>query len=276
VDLPNFSNPPRAVAIDLDGTLLDSQTLLSERNRKAVEACIDKGIPVVIVTQRAARTVRRILGDEFCEKCSLVLLGGAFASATPPLSGYIRETIVSSLVKDITEVILSIEPEVRIIAETGDYLFGTNKQLDPDELWRIHAATPEMQLPLELVLAEGIVKIAVDGQNRDLSSIIGTVRQQFANSVLVIPANSNTFLNITNTDASKSKALKRLLDSIEISMDDLVAIGDDIPDLELLTACGIPIAVANAVPEIKAVAKYQTASNDEDGVAIVLEKILQI
>ncbi|GAJ03681.1 unnamed protein product, partial [marine sediment metagenome] len=62
----------------------------------------------------------------------------------------------------------------------------------------------------------------------------------------------------------------------EISMDDLVAIGDDIPDLELLTACGIPIAVANAVPEIKAVAKYQTASNDEDGVAIVLEKILQI
>ena len=52
------------------------------------------------------------------------------------------------------------------------------------------------------------------------------------------------------------------------------AIGDDIPDMDMLRECGISIAVANAVAEVKAVSNYQTASNDDDGVAMVLEQIL--
>lgn len=274
MNLPTFSIPPRAIAIDLDGTLLNSQTLISGRNRRAVEACLEQGIPVIIATQRAARTVRRILGEELCDRCSLVLLGGALAIAAPPLSGYFREIIVPALAKNIIEVILDTEPGVRIIAETGGYQFGTNKPLDTDKLWIVHAATPDMQLPLDLALADGSVKIAVDGQNHNLSCVITAISQQFGNSISVIPSNGNTFLNITNSEASKPKALKRLLNSKQISVDDMVAIGDDIPDLDMLATCGISIAMGNAVPEVKATTSYQTASNDKDGVAIVLEKIL--
>jgi hydroxymethylpyrimidine pyrophosphatase-like HAD family hydrolase len=54
----------------------------------------------------------------------------------------------------------------------------------------------------------------------------------------------------------------------------VIAFGDDLPDLEMLQACGIPVAMANAYPEIKAACAYQTAGNDEDGVALVLEKML--
>jgi hydroxymethylpyrimidine pyrophosphatase-like HAD family hydrolase len=50
-----------------------------------------------------------------------------------------------------------------------------------------------------------------------------------------------------------------------------MAFGDDLPDLEILQACGMSVAMANAFPEIKTACSYQTASNDEDGVAIVLE-----
>jgi len=274
VNLPDFSSLPGAIAIDLDGTLLNSQSQLSERNRRAVEACIDQGIPIIIATQRPTRTVRRFLGNELYEDCSLVLLGGAYTLAKPPLSGHFRETIMSSLAREITEVILSINSEVQIIAETGESEFGTNIFRDQDELWKINAAIPEMQLSLDAVITRGVLKIAVDGLTRDLSSTMAAISQQFGNSVSVIPANDTTFLNITNKDASKPKALKKLLDFKQISMDDLVAIGDDLSDFEMLSACGIPIAMANAVPEVKAIAKYQTASNEEDGVAVVIERVL--
>ncbi|MFC1953841.1 HAD family hydrolase [Chloroflexota bacterium] len=273
MNLPNFTKPPGAVAIDLDGTLLNSQTLLSERNRKAVEVCIDWGIPVIIATQRAARTVRRILGDEFCKYCSMILLNGAFAQATSPLSGYVRELMESSLVKDITEAVLRIDSRVRILTETGENEFGTNKPLDPDELWKVNAAKPEMQLSLDAVTTN-VVKILVDGQSRDLSSMITAISQRFGDLVSVVPALGNTIINITNMDVSKPSTLNKLLKTQQIGMDDTVAIGDDIPDLEMLTACGISVAMENAIPEVKAVAKYQTASNNEDGVAFVLEEIL--
>jgi len=54
----------------------------------------------------------------------------------------------------------------------------------------------------------------------------------------------------------------------------VIVFGDDLPDLDMLRACGIPVAMANAYPEIKAVCAYETAGNDEDGVAVVLEKML--
>ena len=81
-------------------------------------------------------------------------------------------------------------------------------------------------------------------------------------------------INIVSTKTSKPSALQRLLDSQQISLGDIVAFGDDIPDVGMLEACGVSIAVANAVPEVKAVANYQTASNDDDGIAIVLEQML--
>ena len=85
-----------------------------------------------------------------------------------------------------------------------------------------------------------------------------------------------TFLSIVSARTSKSGALGKLLQSCDIPLKDVLAFGDDIPDLDLLEACGIPVVMANCVPEVRAVADYITASNDDDGVAIVLEKMLAV
>lgn len=62
MNLPNFDHAPGAIAIDLDGTLLNSQSQLSERNRIAIDKCIEHNIPVIIATSRPARTLHRLLG----------------------------------------------------------------------------------------------------------------------------------------------------------------------------------------------------------------------
>jgi len=276
MNLPSFESTPRAVAIDLDGTLLNSQSHLSERNRLALEGCIAHGIPVVIATSRPARTTRRLFDDKLLNRCSLVLMNGAFARAAPPLSGVIREALPSAVIRDIINLTLAMEPEARVTLELDGYEFGTNRPRDPDELWKVNAATPDMQLSLEQALSGSPTKIAVGGLDRDLSAVADEISRQFGDLISVVPSNELTLLNITSARASKPETLRRLLDSRQISLSDVVAIGDDIPDVAMLVACGISIAVANAVPEVMAAAKYQTASNNDDGVAIVLERILRV
>jgi Cof subfamily protein (haloacid dehalogenase superfamily) len=274
INLPILSRPPDAIAIDLDGTLLNSQTQISERNSRAIKKCLERGIPVVIATSRPARLLKRLLGVELMNRCSLVLQNGAIGIGAPPLSGRIKEIIPPKLTRDIIAAILKMEPEMHITVELEGYAFGTNHPRQPDELWNINSATPDMQLPLEIALLDEVTKIAAGGLKRDISHVADAISRRYDKSISVVPANEMTFLNITSKSANKPDTLRRLLMSRKISLDNVIAFGDDIPDVALLSACGIPIAVANAVPEVKAIAEYCTASNDEDGVAVALETIL--
>ena len=275
INLPVFTRPPDAVALDLDGTLFDSKTRLSQRNLTSIENCITYGIPVIIATSRPARSVHRYLGEELIKTCSLILQNGAIARAAPPLSGDFKESFPSELARDIVNTILKMEPEMRITIEVEGYWFGTNLPRDPEELWEVNSATPEMQLFLEEALADEPTKIAAGGLGRDISGVAEAITRKFGDAVSVIPANEMTFLNITSIRSSKPDSLRRLLASRKILTENVLAFGDDIPDIGLLQACGIPVTVANAVPEVKAITDYCTASNDDDGVAIVLEKMLE-
>jgi hydroxymethylpyrimidine pyrophosphatase-like HAD family hydrolase len=82
-------------------------------------------------------------------------------------------------------------------------------------------------------------------------------------------------LNVTDAKATKSEAIRKLVEPVGIRLNQVVAFGDDGPDLDMLSACGTSVCMANAIPELKALAKFETASNDEDGVAIVLEDMLK-
>jgi len=274
--LPAFDKIPGAVAIDLDGTLLNSQTQLSERNRTVVEACVARGIPVVIATSRPARTTRRALGEGLSDKCSLVLMNGALALGVPPLYGEFRESFPPGVARGIVDLLMDMEPEVRLTIELEGCEFGRNWNSSPEELWRYNAATIDMIMTLEEALLREPPKIAVSRMGKDVSDLADAVSQQFGDTVSIIPANDMTFLNIVSVRTSKSGALKKLLQSVDIQLKNVLAFGDDIPDVDLLEACGIPVAMANCVSEVRAVAEYTTASNDEDGVAIVLEKMLAV
>jgi Cof subfamily protein (haloacid dehalogenase superfamily) len=275
LNIPVFDVCPGAVAIDLDRTLFDSRTCLSPRNRRAIEMCLDQGIPVIIATSRPARAVRRFLGEELSDSCTLVLQNGAIAVASPPLSGTVKEPITAGLAGEIVDYIISLEPEIRITVEVDGYWFGTNLPRDPEELWEYNSATPDMQLPLQNALEDEPSKIAGGGLDRSILHVARALSGRYSDLISVIPADDDTFLNITSVNASKPASMRKLLASRNISLDSVVAFGDDTPDIGMLAACGISVAVGNAIPEVKAVAGYCTASNDDDGVAIVLEKMLE-
>jgi Cof subfamily protein (haloacid dehalogenase superfamily) len=274
MNLPKFTKLPGAIAIDLDGTLLNSKTQLSERNRAALEKCIERGIPVIIATSRSERGTRRVIGAELSDSCSLVMANGACARGKAPLSGLVRETIPADVATNIVELTLKTESALRIVIEINGFDFGCNTQETPEKLWELNSATPDMVMSVSEAIAKIPTKITVNGFGRDLSAIVNEISEHFGSVISLFPSDKGTFLNIVNNRTSKLAALCKLLSSQKIPLGNVIAFGDDLPDLEMLQACGIPVAMANAFPEVKDACVYTTASNDEDGVAVVLEKML--
>ena len=271
--LPEFTHLPKAIAIDLDGTLLNSRLKVSDRNRSALQNCIEKKIPVIIATSRPVRSVRRhLLGEELTQRCSLVLMNGALAFGTPPLSGSYREALPVGIAREVIDYALDFDPHIRITIEIDGYDFGANWTADASSLWK---ATPDMIVSIDDALTRNPCKIALGGG--DIAMLGKRLEGRFGNSLSIVWAKiENPLINITSLAATKPAALHRLLEPHGISLDNVIAFGDDFPDIEMLRSCGISVAMANAFPEVTAICPYQTAGNDEDGVALVLEKMLKL
>lgn len=274
--LPDFQQRPDAIALDIDGTLLDSKSQLSRRNRAAIEKCLQKGIPIIIATSRPLRSVRRLLGQEIMNACSLVMQNGAIGIGRAPLSGQTKEPIPQNILPDFFINVFQMEPQLRVTIEIDGESFGTNHPRDPEKLWEINSATPDMQLTLEEALKETPTKIAIGLLDKEITHVAMMIIKKFGEALSVVGEGRKTFFNITAKAATKSNTLLRLLQSRNLTLENVVALGDDLPDFDMLSSCGIPIAMGNAVPEIKAICKYHTASHNEDGVALALEKMLDI
>ena len=277
MNLPKFEKLPGAIAIDLDGTLLNSHTQLSERNHTALQNCIELGIMVIIATSRPVRIFNRIFPQDLAARCSLVVMNGALAVGRFPLSGKIKQILPEKIIRGIINTALGYDSHTRITIEIEGYEFGTNWTWDKETLWQRNSTTSEMVLSLEEAIKRNPCKIALSNSN--IFPLADTLEKQCGEDISIVGAKyvsalANPLLNITAKMATKPEALRRLLTPHGISLTDTVAFGDDLPDLEMLQACGIPVAMANAIPEIKSVTRYETASNDEDGVAVVLEQIL--
>jgi Cof subfamily protein (haloacid dehalogenase superfamily) len=271
--LPNFNRLPDAIAIDLDGTLLDTHGELSLRNHSALENSISMGIPVIIATSRPARIFNRIFPKDMVGRCSYILMNGAFAKGNPPLSGRFREPLPDSTMHAIISCALEHDPKIRITIEIDGFDFGVNWKVDHDLLWQRNSATPDMVVTVEEALKRNPCKIAFGGT--DIVILADLLRKRFSNSVsVVVSSGERPLVNITSPAATKPAALRRLLAPHGVSLDRVLAFGDDFPDIEMLLECGISVAMANSLPEVTTVCRYQTASNDEDGVALVLEKML--
>jgi hydroxymethylpyrimidine pyrophosphatase-like HAD family hydrolase len=174
----------------------------------------------------------------------------------------------------VVELSLEAYPDAWLIAEIEGYEFGANWTEYPETLWTRNSATPEMLLSVEEAIAKQPSKIVIGGIGNNILPLMDVLKADIGDSVSIIPALTwQPILNITRSGVNKASAIQKLISPAGKSLENVVAFGDDLPDMDMLVECGIPVAMGNALPELKEACKYCTASNEEDGVAIVLEKI---
>ncbi len=275
MNLPDFSKQtPRAIALDLDETTLNSNARLNDRTRAVLHAVHKLAVPIIIATSRPERVLPALVGDDILKISSVVQMNGTVAIGKAGLAGKFNRNLDLNDARKCWNLIEEYAPWTRRTLEVDGNQFAVSHDDDIEELWAFdHSASP-MVISFEQAMKIGPAKISINGIKRDLEALAIRLEKRLSNKTVVLRAASKLFLNVIPSTASKSLAIANLLKSADIPLADVLSFGDDFVDIDLISECGWSVAVDNAIPEIKKIAKYHTASNDNNGVAIVLERLV--
>ncbi|MBE1878842.1 HAD family phosphatase [Myceligenerans sp. TRM 65318] len=271
---PAPANRPRVIATDLDGTLLRTGGTVSDRSREALAAVEDEGIEVVFVTARPARALGH-LADLVGGHGHVICFGGGavwdLAADQVIESWGFADDVVGSLVAELRTTL----PDVALVAErvsgpAYDPAFVSSPDFAEPGITAAHRALlVEHTLGLDPVLK--LIAQSPVTEPGALQDVVGRIAHGRANLAY---SGAIGLAELNPLDVTKSATLERWCDRLGVVARDVWAFGDMPVDLPMLRWAGRGIAVANAHEAVLAGADDVVGSNDEDGVAIALEKLL--
>jgi Cof subfamily protein (haloacid dehalogenase superfamily) len=269
----------RLVALDIDGTLLDSHGHIPAANLEAIARLIDAGVEVALATGRRYDFARSIF-EQLPEPLTLILSNGAVVKTRG------GETIVRHLLPcEIAHDVLRRTPQHRgatavlfdrpragqIVYETVDWdhpvhraFFRANREF---------IAT----MPFEDALTEDPLQVMFTGgcaEMRQLYDALVVEEGRFAVSLTEYQYRDFSLVDVIRAGCSKGSALAELAAAHDIRADEVMAIGDNLNDLSMLEFAGCPVVMGNAVPELLARGWPVTDSNDAAGVAGAIESFV--
>jgi len=255
------------VCLDIDGTLLNSRHELTQRTKRAVRlAAFEKGIHVVLVSARMPKGML-FLKRELGIKGPMVCYSGGLIWN----EGIVREVAIPPMdAREIADLVQSRGLHLSVYRNDEWYVEAMDEWATKES--RITKITP---VPANFKSLWNVWTMDNTGPNKFLVmaepkeiELLRNLRQQ---SVLLRGVNlypsKPTYLEITHQDATKTSAIEYLAQSLGIRRSDILAIGDNFNDIDMLTFAGIGIAMGNAPQEVKRHADEVTLTNDEDGVA---------
>ena len=255
----------KIIFIDLDGTLKDSEGKVSLRTYKIIEKLKELGLYVIFTTGRCIPyTVS--FAKRYDSSGFMITSNGA------EIYNYTNDNLLyhSPIKRENLKFVdgLVEKYNLKFIANTKDIRYSnteeniTGRKLI-DKLYDIKAEVNQVVI-----------------QSTDINSMkffrrdLGECPElKISNKSSKIEGRKYLFYDVTNSEVSKGDAIVRLCNHLGISMDHTMAIGDSGNDIEMFNVCKYKVAVANADKELKDIANLETLSNDQDGVAIVLERL---
>ena len=261
----------RLIASDIDGTILRSDNTISPRTVAALTAAEDAGVTVVLCSGRPPRWMKPI-AEATGHHGLAICANGAL------LYDLHTEEVVESFLWD-HEIAASVASELR--AAIPDVAFAVERD---DGFAFEPAYVPVFDLPkdvevgeLDELLSAPIVKLLARHPELSAGELLSRAHAAIADlgeRATTTYSMEGGLLEIAAPGVSKAFALEKLIERRGITVDQVVAFGDMPNDIPMLTWAGLGVAVANAHEETKAVADEITLSNDDDGVAVVIERLL--
>ena len=281
------------LAIDLDGTLLDSNHVISERNFSAVKRCQKNGDIVVIVTGRAAFDAAHLLRLHQLN-CPIIGSNGAELLAecegTPIRKNvYVpsdeSEAILNCLLKQDVYLQIYLEDEILLTFDATDRLM---KQIKKEQRTNPLFQADEFLKSVQPQLTQYGVREVTDFSDVDLAKVMkfmivspkAVVLKRIENDLssrnCTVTSSGPFNLEVTASGSDKGMALQQFAERLGISLTATVAIGDHHNDLPMFRVATTSIAMGNAEDAVKRQATEETGHHDDDGVAMALETFCSI
>ena len=265
---------PSIIALDLDGTLLNSHKEITPRTLAALIRQQEQGATLVIASGRpvcgSAPFVRQLALRQ--HKGFVIAFNGAEILECATNKILYENTLPTDVLPTIHS--LSKHPTCTMLTYVNDIIV-TEDATNPHVQYAAHINRMTIRETDSLlhVVNHPVPKCIIAGEATELDMLEEKVRMLTSPLPLTIVRSEPFFLEFMPQGVNKGAALARLLALTGHSTDDLTAFGDSYNDATMLSLAGTAVAMQNARPEIRAMAHVVTASNDDDGVARYLESL---
>lgn len=268
-------NKYKAYCTDLDGTLFDNEGKLSEENEKAIESLVKKGVLFVPATGRTINELPESIKDN---KNIRYIIYSNGAGVIDKQTGWKSESLIcSEKARAVFNVLKSYEA-IHTVHKDGDcYVNGET------------LASPDAYLITDAYVKAFKTFKVVDGDFLSFASELGEVemicvffeknarKEECVDRLkeiegIEITSSVGGNVEVISKCANKGNGVRRFAEYVGISSSEIIAVGDQKNDIELLRASGLPLAAENASPELKAFAKEVICKNTEHTAKFVLDK----
>jgi Cof subfamily protein (haloacid dehalogenase superfamily) len=262
---------PRAVACDLDGTVLRNDLTVSPRVRAALAAVEEAGILLVFVTGRPPRWIAPVAAQT--DHRGLVICANGAQLYDLHTEQVVEEDLISpETLVQVVGLIRGAVPGVTFGMEYG-HQFAYETAFPMQDKWK---SADHVMVQAQELLGKPGAKLIMRHEVQSSDELAETVREVVGGLIEITHSSYSgpAFIEASAAGVTKATALARLCSSHGIGAEDVVAFGDQRNDLPMLGWAGRPYAMANGHPEVLAAVERHAPSNEEDGVAVVLEELL--
>ena len=256
----------KMIVSDLDNTLLRSDKTLSDRTKSVLQKCRESGVKTAYATARGGSAEHLTSGVVFDGKINM---NGAVAKIGD-------EIIYARLIPYQTARPLLMACDKRGLKITAE-LNSIHYENEKMSFYNSHETqTPRKTVDFSQHRIDSEKIFVLDLTPEDVLFINNLIPESlyFVMARVDNKFDDNKFGMIMHRDATKSKAVAALAEYWGIKQAEIAAFGDDVNDIDMLKYCGVGVAVANAVDEVKAAADYICETSDNDGAAKWIEEFL--
>jgi len=270
----------RLIGIDVDGTLLDPRGEIPQANIDAIQDAVTAGIRIALVTGRSYPFARPI-ADPLPDSITLIVSNGAVERGMDGLrvARRLLDRHTARAVLDATRpfresaaLVFDRDADRQVMFETMDWEHPGRKAY-----WARNQSLIAQSVPLEDALVEDPIQVMFNGgvdTMRALYRALNLEADGFAVSLTEYTHRDFSLIDVTAPGATKGRALAWRAAQLGIARDEVMAVGDNFNDLEMLEFAGLPVVMANSVEELKQRGWPITGDNENAGLAEAIRRFV--
>jgi Cof subfamily protein (haloacid dehalogenase superfamily) len=272
----------RLIALDIDGTLLDSSWQVPTVNRDAIRRATDAGIEVALVTGRRFEFSRPVI-EQIDAPLTLIVSGGALVKRRNGET-LVRHLLPAATARAVVEATVDFRDATALVFDRPRAGQVVHERLDVRDAHRRSYFQRNRDfiveaVPLESALVEDPIQVMFSGSVARMRDLVGRVRgldvaAEIAVAVTEYEARDFSLVDVNRGGCTKGATLAEWVARQGLAPDDVMAIGDNFNDREMLEFAGVPVVMGNAVDELKGLGWPVTLDNDQGGVAAAIDQFV--
>jgi Cof subfamily protein (haloacid dehalogenase superfamily) len=263
----------KLVAIDMDGTLLNGEKQISPENYEAIQKARENGVKVVLASGRPLVGFKRYLEELnlVSEEDYVVAFNGAIVQSSGGNKIISKTTLDLEDYEELYE--LSKELKVNIHALTENTVISPKDSKYTRLESEINLIHSEIIAVEDVPKDTNILKVMFIDDPKIIDEVIEKIPEAVSSKYTIVRSEP-FFLEFLHKSVNKGAGVEALAQNLNIKQEEVICIGDAGNDIHMVKYAGLGVAMGNAFPELKRVANFITKTNDQNGVAHVINKFI--